>query len=119
VAGQFYVLGHDWGPPPGGYGSVVRVDPSGAGHLVHGFSGGPDGGSPHVALTPGTDGFLYGLTNGVNFTGPTIFRVTPNGTGIQKLHEFVLGGGPGPAGPLFELAPGEFIGTHGSVSRYL
>ena len=60
VAGQFYVLSHDYGPPPGGYGAVVRVDPSGAGHLVHAFSGGPDGGSPHLALTPGADGFCTG-----------------------------------------------------------
>jgi uncharacterized repeat protein (TIGR03803 family) len=118
VSGQLYVLSKDFGAPPGGYGALVRVDQNGAGHLVHGFSGGPDGGHPQVALTRGSDGFLYGVTGGANQTGPTIFRVAPDGTGFQTLHEFVLSG-PGPRAPLFEFAPGELIGTSGSAGGYI
>ena len=119
MAGQFYVLSHDYGPPPGGYGAVVRVDPSGAGHLVHAFSGGPDGGSPHLALTPGADGFLYGLTSAVNSNAvrPS-FASRRDGTGFQTLHQFVIGG-VGLQGRLFEVAPGEFIGTYGSGGGYV
>ncbi len=107
VGGAFYVLTNHAGPPPGGYGSIVRVEPSVAGTLIHGFSGGSDGGHPHRALVSGAGGFLYGLTGGANQTGPTIFRVAPDGT-LETLHEFVLGG-PGLQGRLLEVSPGELI----------
>ncbi len=108
--GNLYVLGAHYGPSPGGYGTVVRVDSTGVGHLVHAFSGGSDGGYPHRALTLGGDGYLYGLTSGANQTGPTIFRVAPDGTTFETLHEFELGGA-GPQGRLLEASPGEFFGT--------
>ena len=63
ASGQFYVLGNDYGP--GGYGTVVRVDPSlppdQSGTLVHAFDG-PTGRIPTGRLVPGADGYFYGVT---------------------------------------------------------
>jgi uncharacterized repeat protein (TIGR03803 family) len=53
---------------------------------------GKDGSSPLGTITPGSDGFLYGLTwLGGNHNLGTLFRLKPDGLSFETLHHFAGG----------------------------
>src|ERR1700688_17015 len=82
---------------PSGYGSVVKVTPSGVVTTLHNFTG-PDGRNPWGGLTLGTDGNLYGSTiSGGDNNDGTIFKITPSGT-LTTLHSFNSTDGANPHG---------------------
>ena len=88
-------------------GTVFRLHPNGAGfQVLHDFGSGTLGAGPTTRLISGGDGFLYGTTlnGGANSYG-TVFRLHPDGTGYQDLHDFTGTDGQFPGAAL--LAPGD------------
>jgi uncharacterized repeat protein (TIGR03803 family) len=101
--GNFYgttALGGANGVAVGGYGTVFKITPSGTLTTLYSFcsqSGCTDGADPEAALVQGTDGNLYGTTEGgangsCELTGSavdcgTVFKITPGGT-LKTLHTF-------------------------------
>lgn len=83
-----------------------------------------DGAYPESALIEGSDGLLYGVTRGggPNGTG-VVFKISPDGTGIQVLHAFAAitsaadasfvenTDGASPIGGVIEGADGYFYGV--------
>ncbi len=74
-------------------------------------------GSFPFSLTRGSDGLLYGTTEGVttgasgaNLRG-TLFRVAANGTGLTRLHDCQLATGTNPYGAMVQATDGNFYGT--------
>ncbi len=70
-----------------GYGTVFKLSPSGDLTVLHTFTGSTDQGYPQGPLIEGTDGNLYGLTEGV-LTAGTVFRTARDGSGFATLHTF-------------------------------
>jgi uncharacterized repeat protein (TIGR03803 family) len=68
-------------------GTVFRVTPEGVETVLHSFVG-TDGANPAAGLVEGTDGNLYGTTNGGGSgDNGTAFRITPAGV-LTVLHVF-------------------------------
>ena len=95
------------------YGTVFRLNADGSGFASLASFDWPSGVLPQGALVQGTDGALYGTTNGGGALGHgTVFRLNANGTGfapILNLDNSVTGGGP--FGALLEGSDGAFYGT--------
>jgi uncharacterized repeat protein (TIGR03803 family) len=75
----------------GNIGIVYKLLPDGSGFTtLHNFSGcGGDGMMSSSKLLSGSDGLLYGTTlEGGAFEFGVIFKMRPNGSGYQLLHEF-------------------------------
>jgi uncharacterized repeat protein (TIGR03803 family) len=96
-------------------GSVFRINPDGTGfEKLHDFDR-TDGASPCAGLVEGADGALYGTTGSGGMSGGgTIFRIYPDGTGFQKLHDFSDPNGSDPSAELVEGTDGALYGTTGS-----
>jgi uncharacterized protein (TIGR03437 family) len=75
---------------------------------------GTNGDTPEFgALVQGTDGNFYGTTYGTEFTGFTVFKMTPAGA-LTTLHTFTPtfpGTAPGPNSSLVQASDGNFYGT--------
>lgn len=95
-------------------GTIFNVTPDGTFATIYNFgSASTDGTYPNGALTQGTDGNLYGVTqNGGAHSLGTIFRVTPGGT-FTTLHSFAGAPADGgtPKGGLIQATDGNFYGT--------
>jgi uncharacterized repeat protein (TIGR03803 family) len=66
-----------------GAGTVFKVSPDGTLTTLYNFCSQPncaDGGSPSDVLVLGTDGNLYGVTQGGGHGAGTFFKITPSGT---------------------------------------
>jgi len=116
-------------PYPNGCGTVFRFTPTGGFATLHRFcaqSGCPDGALPQGLLAKGTDGDLYGTTDGGGMNGyGTSFRlktkISASATGtLTKVHDFCVGScseGGFPDAGLIQGQDGNFYGTtmvHGS-----
>jgi hypothetical protein len=84
---------------------------------LYSFQEGDDGGGP-TALVRGSNGVLYGATNGGKFSQGTLFKLTPPGPGETQwthtvLYAFgtVAGDGQAPFGPLAIDASGALYGV--------
>ena len=110
------------------FGTVFRMDATGALAILHEFTGGSGGAFPASALVPGFDGNLYGTTAGFSIYDQTngagrgtAFRVTPGGQ-VTVLHVFAGGAADGanPIGPLVPLSDGTFVGmsAYGGSTGY-
>ena len=102
--------------PPGGCGTVFRLNASGSLKTLHVFEG-ADGMGPEAGLIVGTDKSLYGTTTSggdLNCNPPigcgTVFRITPDGT-LTTLHAFELTDGAFPMASLLQASDGNFYGT--------
>ena len=71
-------------------GVIFKISRDGTGFSVlHYFTGGNDGSSPAAALTPGSDGYFYGVTQGGgSLQGGTVFKIRSDGSGFQTLYAF-------------------------------
>ena len=119
-----------------GEGIIYSVNPDGTNfQVLHSFQGGSDGGYPQgSALTFGTDGKLYGTTNGNDGTifsidtggvefntehifsfsdgaGPDCILVQQPGSVTNTFYGFTEGGGANQNGVVFSYTPGVVLGT--------
>jgi uncharacterized repeat protein (TIGR03803 family) len=107
-----------------GRGVIFRISPDGATfQVLHQFDG-PNGSRPTVELTLGSDGRLYGTTEGggvnasdATSTLGTIFSIDVAGTNFARLYSFDGTVGSGPRSSLLELGSADFLGTAGSNGR--
>jgi len=107
-----------------GRGVIFRISPDGATfQVLHNFDG-PNGSRPTVELTLGSDGRLYGTTEGggVNASNATstlgtIFSIDVAGTNFTRLYSFDGTVGSAPRSSLLELGSADFLGTVGSNGR--
>jgi uncharacterized repeat protein (TIGR03803 family) len=98
-----------------GGGTVFKLGMNGTDYQVlHSFDGGTDGGGPLAGLVLAADGLLYGVTSsGGASNGGTLFRLSQDGSGYQRLRNFgdVPGDGFGPQATLAGDQSGALYGT--------
>ena len=97
-------------------GTVFRINRDGMGFTVlHSFKcTSTDGCSPTAGVTEGSDGALYGTTQGGGTAGGgTVFRINRDGTGFTVLHSFECTStdGCGPTAGVTEGSDGALYGT--------
>ncbi len=99
-------------------GTVFKLNKDGSGYAVlHSFLVTEDDGvTPMAALLTGSDGALYGTTDGGGSGGGhngTVFKLNPDGSGYQTLHSFPdqRGDGRMPRSRLLEGRDGALYGT--------
>jgi uncharacterized repeat protein (TIGR03803 family) len=98
-------------------GTIFRITPSGTETTLYSFGSSPnDGNFPEAGLVRGSDGNLYGTTDGGG-TNPcqcgTVFRISPSGS-YSNLYSFggpFYGGGSLPQAALVQGSDGNFYGT--------
>jgi uncharacterized repeat protein (TIGR03803 family) len=97
-----------------GFGTVFKVDTTGAEIVLYSFTGtGGDAENPHAGLVLDAQGNLYGTTpDGGAFADGTVFKVDPNGT-ETVLYSFTGAGGDGasPSSSLVLDTLGNLYGT--------
>jgi len=99
-------------------GTVFKVNKDGSGYAVlHSFLvTEDDGATPMAALLTGSDGALYGTTDGGGSGGGrngTVFKLNRDGSGYKTLHSFPVQRGDGrmPRSSLLEGRDGALYGT--------
>ena len=115
-----FLFGLTFGGGTNDMGTIFKILPNGTGYVkLMDFSGISSGSYPYSSLI--SDGtFLYGMTHsgGTNNLG-TIFKIMPNGTGYQKLMDFLgNANGSNPFGSL--ISDGTFLYgmTNGGGSNF-
>ena len=107
-----------------GRGVVFRIAPDGTGFAVlHQFNGN-DGARPQAELTLGSDGRLYGTTEGGGVDASNaastlgiIFSIDLAGTNFLPLYNFDGTVGSAPRSSLVQLGEADFLGTAGVNAR--
>ncbi len=118
-----YVYGTTYHGGNFGFGTVFKIDPSGAETVLYSFTGGADGGGPQAALVSDGDRNLYGPTSyGGDLSCPaqypigcgTIFKVDASGK-ETVVHTFIgyPTDGNGPVSTLVRDTAGNLYGTAG------
>lgn len=94
----------------GGCGTVFKISPSGAEHILYRFKNSPDGAFPEVNLID-VNGRLYGTTHqGGTYGAGTVFEITTSGE-ERVLYRFKgFRDGASPAAPLIDVG-GDLYGT--------
>jgi len=110
TAGNFY--GTTSGGGTAGYGTVFKLDTSGAESVLYSFSGGTDGNSPSAGLVMDRAGNLYGSTvYGGAYGYGVLFKLDTNGT-ETVLHSFAGGtDGSTPLAAMILDGSGNLYGT--------
>jgi uncharacterized repeat protein (TIGR03803 family) len=94
-------------------GTVFKISLDGDETVLWNFGQGTDGAAPHANVIEGTDGFVYGTTQGGgSFGHGTVFRVSPGGA-ETVLWNFGTSTNDGtqPLAPLIQVSDGTFYGT--------
>ncbi len=94
------------------FGTVFKMDSSGALTTLHSFAGQPlDGTYPYAAPIQGSDGNFYATTvgGGANDSG-TVFKIDSSGA-VETLHSFTYSEGVYPNAGLIQGSDGNFYGT--------
>ncbi len=101
------------------YGTVFKLETSGALAVLHTFTGGSDGAKPGAGLILDAAGDLYGTTSAGGASGSgTVFEVDKASNEIV-LYSFAGGtDGADPAAGLIQDAAGNFYGTTGAGGAY-
>ena len=116
--GNFYGTTYAGGTSGTNYGTVFKITPSGTLTSLYSFCSQPnctDGAVPYDGLVEGTDGSLYGTTEGGgahNILDGTVFKITPSGT-LTTLYSFCFpcADGDEPVAGLVQSTDGNFYGT--------
>ncbi len=97
-----------------GFGTVFRMDAAATVTVLHVFAANDAGAHPGPVVQ-GADGALYGtVSGGVGAAGHFpgyVYRLDPATGAFRHVHDFVIGDGENPTGPLFQAADGFFYGT--------
>jgi uncharacterized repeat protein (TIGR03803 family) len=89
-------------------GVLYKITPSGVYTVLHDFQGGADGQNPFVAPIEGSDGSIYGVTDGTAYADTaTLFKYTSSGS-YSIVYTFGEGYGPT---SLIQAANGNFYAT--------
>ena len=109
-------------------GTVFEVNTDGSGfHVLHNFSGKPDGANPVAGLVMGSDLRLYGTTQkGGAYDQGAVFSLEayPVTTKLSVLYSFrgatsaAVGDGAHPAARLLNVGTGAFVGTTYDGGKY-
>jgi uncharacterized repeat protein (TIGR03803 family) len=94
-------------------GTLFKISLDGRETVLWNFGQGADGAAPHASVIEGTDGFLYGTTQGGGSLGHgTVFKVSPAGE-ETVLWSFGASTDDGtqPLAPLIQVADGTIYGT--------
>jgi uncharacterized repeat protein (TIGR03803 family) len=122
--GNLYGTTYGWGAY--GAGTVFKITPRGSFSVLYSFCALPgcaDGANPYFGpLVQGTDGNLYGTTNGGGILSDgTVFSLTPEGS-LTTLYTFcranVCTEGSRPFAGLVQTTDGSFYGTTGFGGSY-
>ena len=98
-------------PPGSGAGAIFRVALNGQSVQLHVFDG-KGGAAPSGRLLYASDGYLYGVTKEGGGSGfGTIYRVLPDGSGFQVIHDFDGEDGGAPLAGLIQGPDGILYGT--------
>lgn len=95
----------------------VPIDPSEPAEIIYTFAADSADGDHAQSLIRGSDGYLYGTTEGLAVAGDgattrgTIFRIKPDGSEMTLLHDCPEETGTSPGGALVEGPDGNFYGT--------
>lgn len=114
--GNFYGVTFSGGASSTNQGTVFKITPSGVYTVLHSFNdvGGTDGLNPWTGVIAGTDGNLYGTSQGGAHNGGTLFKITPTGQ-MTILYNFcsVAGCADGffPQTPIVQHTNGKFYGS--------
>jgi uncharacterized repeat protein (TIGR03803 family) len=113
--GNYYGLTSSGGTG-GNTGTIFKITPTGVFTVIHAFantSTNKEGNNPKGSLIQGTDGYLYGMTNGggTNASG-TIFKIaTTGGTTFKVIRQLVYSSdGGSPQGSLIKGLDSNFYG---------
>ena len=114
-SGNFYGTTVNGGPPPGGLGTIFKIDPRGKETILYSFTGGDDGCSPSAGVILDGAGNLYGAAfqGGSAFCDSgygTIFEVDSSGR-LSVIHTFGFGDGAYPDSVLLLDPQGNLYGT--------
>jgi uncharacterized repeat protein (TIGR03803 family) len=93
-------------------GTVFKISANGALTSLYSFTDANDGGNPYAGLVQGSDGNLYGTTEGggTNNYG-TVFKISTNGV-LTSLHSFTgTNDGGNPYAGLVQGSDGDLYGT--------
>jgi uncharacterized repeat protein (TIGR03803 family) len=97
-----------------GFGTVFRMDATGAVTVLHVFPANDAGAVPRPVVQ-GADGAIYGtVSGGVGTSGHFpgyLYRLDPATGAFRHIHDFVISDGENPTGPLFQATDGFFYGT--------
>ncbi|MBX3731220.1 MAG: tandem-95 repeat protein, partial [Verrucomicrobiae bacterium] len=121
--GALYGTTSEGGMSGSGSGAIFRVQKDGGSFAeIHRLNPAADGAYPFGGVVEGSDGFLYGTTDGGGDLGVgTVFRVRKDGTGLVRLKSFGFSGdGRHPGGGVIEGNDALLYGTTldgGSFSR--
>lgn len=95
-------------------GTVYKLNPDGTGYTLLHTCIGPSSYWPSSPLIQGSDGMLYGVSQGGGSSGyGTVYKLNTDGSGFTILHNFSNSGGDGtsPAAPLWQAPDGTLYGT--------
>ena len=111
--GNFYGVSYKGGDLAYSGGTVYQCTPGGVVTVLHGFTD-PEGDKPEGGVVQGSDGNLYGTTEGggASNTG-SVYRLTTVGK-FTVLHQFgpgTDGDGAQPFGEMVQASDGNFYGT--------
>jgi len=96
-----------------GYGTVFKSTTNGVLTSLYSFADANDGANPVAALVQGSDGNLYGTTEGdgtYTYNYGTVFEISTNGA-LTSLYSFDGYDGAIPRGSLVQGSDGNFYGT--------
>jgi uncharacterized repeat protein (TIGR03803 family) len=92
-------------------GVLFRITPGGGYTVLHEFQGGADGALPGAPPIEGTDGGLYGTTNGSTSTPATIYKYTRSSASFSTIYQFDQAQGQLVTSPLVQATDGNLYGT--------
>ncbi|HLH78973.1 MAG TPA: choice-of-anchor tandem repeat GloVer-containing protein, partial [Chthonomonas sp.] len=94
-------------------GVIYRISPDGLYlQVIHHFTGGRDGATPVAGVIQGNDGALYGTaSHGGAYGNGVVFKVNPDGSNFQVLHNFSGNDGSSPYARVIQGSDGALYGT--------
>jgi uncharacterized repeat protein (TIGR03803 family) len=107
--GDFYGTASSGGSSNDGV--LFKTTPSGSYTVLHEFAGGSDGAVPAAPPIEGSDGSLYGTTDGNTTVASTIYKYERASGSFSTIYQFDQTHGQFVVAPLIQATDGNFYGT--------